>query len=169
MSTNTVCTVFTPAGASIFYRLRHFQILNYLVPYILRTEVLIKLLISTISLVSPFWKLHLRVILDVLAKLPNLQIWNCNVGQVEWTSGYALGEARYTAHDRPGPCQDSPHGFASSFQKGVELPHMRHARLDSLGPLADEAGRIDQRIPMPDTISPVTSHPLGPNLRLLSY
>jgi hypothetical protein len=41
--------------------------------------------------------------------------------------------------------------------------------LDSLGPLADEAGRIDQRIPMPDTISPVTSHPLGSNLRLLSY
>ncbi|KAH6638042.1 hypothetical protein C7974DRAFT_422975 [Boeremia exigua] len=115
----------------------------------------------------PFRKPDLRMILDIAARLPNLQVLKCNVGGDEWMAALDLDDAMYTVQDWPGPRRDSRHNFAKATQV-IQLPTLSHVNLDFIYPIY-KADWVDQRLPMPNLVKPAMYDPFSSSLRLLSY
>ncbi|KAF2180483.1 hypothetical protein K469DRAFT_672349 [Zopfia rhizophila CBS 207.26] len=113
-------------------------------------------------------KLDLRVLVDLITRLPNLEYCGCQMGGDEWAPHFEEEAARHFVHDWEGPRRDSRHDFAKAI-RSTNLPDsLRRARLDFLNPL-EEAENIDHRQRMPDLVSPAPQDPFSSSLRLLSY
>lgn len=114
-------------------------------------------------------KVDLRVLIDLAAKLPNLEFLGCKLDAgSEWATELASPAARHYTRGWAGPLRDSRHHFAEALEN-VALPStLRQAQLDFLYPLF-AAERINQTIETPDLVSPATYDPFSSSLRLLSH
>ncbi|KAJ8111747.1 hypothetical protein OPT61_g5726 [Boeremia exigua] len=115
----------------------------------------------------PLCKPDLRILLDLSSRLPNLRVLKCNIGGDEWTKGVRSEYARYSTQDWPGPRRDTRHDFAKAIQ-AVQLPALSHVNLDFIYPI-ERTDLIDQRLPMPNLVQPMSYDPFSSSLRLLSY
>lgn len=115
----------------------------------------------------PFRKPDLRIILDLAARLPNLQVLKCNIGGDEWSRAFNLEAASYSTQEWQGPRRDSRHDFAQAYQV-TQLPSLSHANLDFIYPIY-KADSVDQRLQMPNLVKPAINDPFSSSLRLLSY
>ncbi|PSN68861.1 hypothetical protein BS50DRAFT_609160 [Corynespora cassiicola Philippines] len=112
-------------------------------------------------------KLDLRVLLDISAKLPNLNFLECNIGGDEWYGNFGTEAYSYITHDWAGPRRDSRHDFAKAYENTV-LPTLRHVRLNFLYPLT-RVEEFDQEKTLPNLIKPMIYDPFSSSLRILSY
>lgn len=115
-------------------------------------------------------KLDLRILVDLIIKLPNLQSLSCAMGGDEWSPRLLESlPATYYLRDWEGPRRDSRNDFASALQANYKhIPKgLRCANLDFLFPI-EAAEDIDHRTSMPDIISPAPYVPISSSLRLLS-
>lgn len=84
-------------------------------------------------------KVDLRVLVDLVSRLPRLELLGCKLlgAGSGWTTYYPSRAIRYIAQDWAGPYRDSRNDFAKAI-KTTALPlTLREARLDFLHPLFD--------------------------------
>ncbi|KAF1948138.1 hypothetical protein CC80DRAFT_541153 [Byssothecium circinans] len=118
-------------------------------------------------------KLDLRVVVDLAAKLPNLEFPRNKVGTGEWTSYHMDNNVREIIRDCEGPRRDCRNDFArAALQTKIEtaaLPSpMRNVVLDFSYHLGDTVD-IDQREPVPNMVQPSPYDHFSSSLRLLAY
>jgi hypothetical protein len=112
-------------------------------------------------------KIDLRILLDLLDKLPNLDFLHCMIGGDEWHGSFDDEGLRNVTRDYAGPRRDSRHDFGKTLDK-IARPCLRHVELDFLYPL-DHVKQIDQRQTLPNLVKPAAFDPFSTSLRLLSY
>lgn len=105
--------------------------------------------------------------MDLAYKLPNLTTLRCKVGGDDWYGGFVPETLRYITHDWEGPHRDSRHDISKALETSA-LPHVRYVCLDFLHPLNDVEA-IDQRVGIPNLVTPAVYDPFSSSLRLLSY
>ena len=113
-------------------------------------------------------KLDYRVMVDLFAKLPNLEYWGCSIGGDEWSPKYEQEAAQYLTQDWAGPRRDTRQDFAKALSS-VRLPDtLRQVRLDFLYDL-DQSTDIDHLTAQPDLIGPTINDPFSTSLHHLSH
>ncbi|KAF3003207.1 hypothetical protein E8E13_009710 [Curvularia kusanoi] len=113
--------------------------------------------------------LDLRILKDLGSKLPALQKIICKVGAEDWVS-YVKWEAHTANHYRhifEGPQRDSRHSFANAASQ-IQCKDLRDLDLDFMSPI-HVIDWTDQRIAMPDLVTPALHDPFSTALRVLSY
>jgi hypothetical protein len=113
-------------------------------------------------------KLDYRVMVDLVAKLPNLEYWGCRMGGNEWSPKTKQEATRYFTQDWAGPRRDSRWDFAKALLS-IRLPDsLRRIRLDFLHDLYHST-HIDHLTAQPDLVSPTASDPFSTSLHHLTH
>lgn len=114
-----------------------------------------------------FRKPSLCMLLEISAKLPNLQILKCDIGDDEWSNGLDIEAARFSIQDWAIPRRDSRHKFSRAIQT-LQILNLNHVQLDFMHPF-HQVEWIDHRLPMPDLVKSAIYDPFSLSLCLLSY
>lgn len=73
-------------------------------------------------------KTDLRMLLDIVSRLPRLEFLQCNIGGDEWQTGFKSKVLRSATHNWEGPRRDSRHDFGKALESlTASLPYLRHA------------------------------------------
>lgn len=113
-------------------------------------------------------KLDYRVMVDLVAKLPNLEYWGCRIGGDEWSPKTEQEATRYLTKDWAGPRRDTRQDFAKALLSARLPDSLQQIRLDFLHDL-DESMNIDHLTAQPDLTSPVTNDLFSTSLHHLSH
>ncbi|KAJ4993164.1 hypothetical protein SVAN01_01516 [Stagonosporopsis vannaccii] len=112
--------------------------------------------------------LDLRVMLDLANRMKGLRTLKCRVGgeslqsHIRWNSRYA----NQIRHGWDGPLRDSRNHFTDALNV-IELPGLEEGNFDFMYP-HKVADAMDQRIKMPDLVTPAIHDRFSSALRLLS-
>lgn len=112
-------------------------------------------------------KLDLRVLLDILSRLPNVRTFSCAIGGDEWPSALRDEATVSLWHTHQGPRRDTRHEFAAALQE-MSVPTLRVILLNFIEP-DDHVEAIDQRVAMPNLTTPALHDPFSSSLRVMSY
>ncbi|KAF2748765.1 hypothetical protein M011DRAFT_457476 [Sporormia fimetaria CBS 119925] len=110
-------------------------------------------------------KLDLRVIVDLVVKLPRLEMLNCMIGCTEWSWNWETKPARHYSKDWAGPRRDSHHDFAKAVQSANLPTTLKKANLNFIYPLREAQGTTQHNIE-PDLIYPYPVDPFSSALSL---
>jgi hypothetical protein len=113
-------------------------------------------------------KLDYRVMVDLVARLPNVEYWGCRIGGDEWSPKTEQEAARYLTQDWAGPRRDTRWDFAKALLS-IRVPDsLRRIRLDFLHDL-DKSTHIDHLTAQPDLVSPAASDLFSTSLHQLTH
>jgi hypothetical protein len=118
--------------------------------------------------VTPF-KLDLRVMLDLSAKLPCLESLRCELIDEAWTVNCDSEAVRHYTKDWAGPRRDTRWEFSQALSENYSclLSSLREIQLDFIDPTTLADG-FDQRQVLPNLVKPAMYDPFSSSLRLLS-
>lgn len=115
-------------------------------------------------------KLDYRILIDLIARLPNLEDLACHTGKDEWTPSYADAPANEVIWEYDGPRRDTRHGFGKAITTTKLPKSLQRVQLDFLCREAMmKADCIHHWKAMPDLVSPAAKDPFSTSLRILSY
>jgi len=114
-------------------------------------------------------RLDLRLVLDLITKMPELENLSWVGGGDEWTPSSRSAAIAHYYRNYEGPRRDSRYNFAEALAIATLPKSLRNASLNFLYPL-DHSEETDQRGNLPDLIAP-SSHgdPFSSALRTLSH
>jgi hypothetical protein len=113
-------------------------------------------------------KLDYGVMVDLLAKLPNLEYWGCRIGGDEWEPEWPQEWKNHYTRDWAGPRRDTRKDFAKALLQHTGMPQsLRRVRLDFLHDLLFSE-RINHHAQQPDLVNPAINDHLSLSLHHLS-
>ena len=121
-------------------------------------------------------KADLRMLGDLVLKLPQIQTLACELGYHEWASSvwsgiddvYGNNAWRSYSRDFPGPKRDSRHDFAKLMSIAVLPATLQNVRLNFLTPRM-QVLQANQDEQLPDLTTPHSYDPFSSSLRIVSY
>lgn len=96
-----------------------------------------------------------RVMVDLVAELPNLEYWGRRTGGDEWSTKTEQEATQYLSHDWAGPRRDTRQNFGKGLLSAHLPKSLQQARLDFLHDL-EESTNIGHLTAQPDLTSPMT-------------
>jgi hypothetical protein len=112
-------------------------------------------------------KLDYRAMVDLVAKLPNLEYWGCRIGGDEWSPETEQEATKYFTQDWAGPRRDTRQDFAKALLAIRPPNSLRRIRLDFLHDLYNST-HIDHLTAQPDLASPAGNDLFSASLSHLS-
>ncbi|KAG9233483.1 hypothetical protein BJ875DRAFT_43995 [Amylocarpus encephaloides] len=113
-------------------------------------------------------KLDSRIVLDISAKLPNLEDLECKLREDEWTTSLTTPSIKHYTRSWEGPHRDSRNDFAKAFQTCVLPASLKEVRLN-FGHGNSMPEDVDQRQPLPNLVKPALYDLFSTSLRLFSH
>jgi hypothetical protein len=115
-------------------------------------------------------KLDYRIVIDLLAHLPNVESLDFQTGAGEWYPSYEdIEPANLFQWDYDGTRRDTRHGIHEAVQY-LDVPsRLKRLELNFFCPEAREAMTIHHYKARPDLVSPASRDPFSTSLRILSY
>jgi hypothetical protein len=115
-------------------------------------------------------KLDYRIVVDLLAHLPNVEYLDFQTGAGEWYPSYEdIESTELFQWDYDGTRRDTRHGLREAVQS-LDIPsQLKQLELDFFCPGAREAMTIHHYNAQPNLVSPASRDPFSTSLRILSY
>ncbi|KAH4302897.1 hypothetical protein HBH64_055300 [Parastagonospora nodorum] len=115
-------------------------------------------------------KYDYRILIDLIAHLPNASHLECHIGVDEWTPYFTDEPANCYTWDYDGPRRDTRHGFANAPLSSSSLQRLESVKLDFFcRNTMTQADYIHQYMSYPNLVCPASKDPFSTSLRILSY
>jgi len=115
------------------------------------------------------FRLDPRILLDLSTRLPNLESLNAKLWQDQWTCSTPSLSIKHYTRPWEGPYRDSRNDFAKAIQTVILPRNLKEINLDFGHRWYSGPQHIDQRLPIPNLVTPLAYDPFSSNLRILSY
>jgi hypothetical protein len=112
-------------------------------------------------------KLDLRVMIDLVTRLPNLEFWGCKMTSYEWSRKRRNRAVEYFERDWAGPRRDTRHDFAGALENASLPSSLRRVRLDFMHGLFGSTD-IDHFTTQPNLTTTAPNDPFSLSLQHLS-